>query len=32
MLEWNPTWGGLGGSITATQYMWMDHIYISGKP
>jgi hypothetical protein len=32
MLEWNPTWGGLGGSITTVQYMWMDHIYISGKP
>ena len=32
MIEWNPTWGGLGGTITAAQYMWMDHMYISGKP
>lgn len=30
--QWNPTWGGLGGTISAAQYQWMDHLYISGKP
>jgi len=32
MIEWNPTWGGLGGTINTAQYQWMDHVYISGKP
>jgi uncharacterized protein YjdB len=31
-MKWDPTWGGLGGTISADQFMWMDHIYISGKP
>jgi PKD repeat protein len=30
-LNWNPTWGGLGGVITAPFFAQMDHIYISGK-
>jgi hypothetical protein len=30
-LNWNPTWGGLGGTVTADMYLWMDHIYLSGK-
>ena len=31
-LEWSPTWGGTGGTVPADQFMWTDHIYISGKP
>ena len=31
-IEWSPTWGGTGGTVPADQYMWVDHIYISGKP
>jgi len=31
LFQWSPTWGGMGGSLSADQYMWMDHIYISGK-
>jgi hypothetical protein len=31
-MKWDPTWGGLGGSVPADQFMTMDHIYISGKP
>jgi hypothetical protein len=31
VLKWNPTWGGVGGKITAPFYMQMDDIYISGK-
>jgi hypothetical protein len=30
--KWNPTWGGLGGTVPADMYESMDHIYISGKP
>jgi len=28
---WNPTWGGSGRPVLADQYMWKDHIYVSGK-
>lgn len=28
----DPTWGGLGGTVPATQTMDFDHVYISGKP
>ena len=28
---WSPTWGGIGDRVTADQYMYMDHIYVSGK-
>jgi hypothetical protein len=31
ILQWAPTWGGIGGAVPAGQYMRMDHIYISGK-
>lgn len=29
--KFDPTWGGLGGTIPAEQYLYMDHLYISGK-
>jgi hypothetical protein len=29
--QWSPTWGGGGGHLTKTCYMWMDHTYISAK-
>jgi polysaccharide lyase-like protein len=28
---WSPTWGGTGDTVKATQHMYMDHIYLSGK-
>jgi subtilase family serine protease len=31
-MKWNPTWGGLGGTVPADMYESMDHIYVSGKP
>ena len=31
-MKWDPTWGGLGGTVPVDQFMTMDHIYISGKP
>jgi len=30
--KWNPTWGGSGGTRTRTDYMYIDHVYISGTP
>lgn len=31
--RWDPIWGGMGGNAkTRTDYLWVDHIYISGKP
>jgi hypothetical protein len=27
-----PVWGGLGGSVPATQTFDLDHFYMSGKP
>lgn len=30
-IVWNPTWGGIGDVVPADQWMWIDHIYISGK-
>jgi hypothetical protein len=32
VMRWDPTWGGLGGQVPADQYMYLDHIYVSGKP
>lgn len=32
VMRWDPTWGGLGGTVPADQYMYVDHIYVSGKP
>jgi hypothetical protein len=31
ILQWAPTWGGIGGVVPADQYERVDHIYISGK-
>lgn len=25
-----PIWGGTGGQVTQTQYLWVDHLYVSG--
>jgi uncharacterized protein YjdB len=30
-VTWAPVWGGTGDQIAATQYEYMDHIYLSGK-
>jgi hypothetical protein len=30
-VRWNPTWGGLNGTITAPFYAQMDHLYVSTK-
>jgi hypothetical protein len=31
LFQFSPIWGGTGGSVPADQFIWMDHIYISGK-
>jgi hypothetical protein len=31
ILQWCPVWGGTGGSVPAEQFMWMDHLRVSGK-
>ena len=31
LMKWNPTWGGLGGTVPASFTESMDHIYVSGK-
>lgn len=31
LFQFSPTWGGIGGSVPAAQYIWIDHLYISGK-
>jgi len=31
-ISWMPIWGGIGDTVAQTMYMWMDHMYISGKP
>ena len=31
LMKWNPTWGGLGGTVPADFTESMDHIYVSGK-
>lgn len=30
-LNWAPTWGGSGSTVSAEQSMMVDHIYISGR-
>jgi len=30
-ISWMPIWGGIGDTVAQTMYMWMDHMYISGK-
>ena len=32
VMRWDPTWGGRGGTVPADQFMYVDHIYVSGKP
>ncbi len=32
LYKWNPTWGGSGGTRTRTDYVLIDHVYISGVP
>jgi len=31
LVSWAPVWGGTGDNLAATQYEYMDHIYLSGK-
>jgi len=31
-MKLDPTWGGLGGTVPADQFMTFDHIYLSSKP
>lgn len=31
IIKFDPTWGGLGGTLPADQFIYMDHLYISGK-
>ena len=30
-LSWRPIWGGIGGTVSQTMFMWMDHYYASGR-
>lgn len=30
--KWDPVWGGMGGRRTQTEYIDIDHVYISGIP
>ena len=30
--KWNPTWGGTAGTRTRTDYIDIDHVYMSGLP
>jgi hypothetical protein len=29
--SWVPVWGGLGDIVENEMYIWLDHVYISGK-
>lgn len=31
LLHWAPVWGGTGGTVSATMFQQMDHLYVSGK-
>jgi hypothetical protein len=31
IFKWDPTWGGMGGTVPADQFMYVDHIRISGN-
>lgn len=31
MVQWSPTWGGLGDTVPADMYMRLDQVYISGR-
>jgi hypothetical protein len=26
-----PIWGGVDGTVASTQYLWIDHLYVSGR-
>ncbi len=30
-LLWEPIWGGMGGAVPATQYMWADRLAVGGR-
>jgi hypothetical protein len=30
-LDFNPIWGGRNAQLSRTQYMWVEHLYASGK-
>jgi hypothetical protein len=31
--RWDPIWGGMGGNAkTRNDYLWIDHMFIAGKP
>ena len=30
-LQWSATWGGGGDSVPADQFIWWDHVYVSGR-
>ncbi len=31
--RWDPIWGGVGGNAKSrTDYLWVDHVFIAGKP
>lgn len=32
IFQWGPTWGGIGGTVPADQYIWWDHVYVSMAP
>jgi len=29
--HFSPVWGGLGGTKARDEYLWVDHIYLSGR-
>jgi hypothetical protein len=31
LFQFSPIWGGTGASVPSEQFIWVDHIYISGK-
>jgi len=31
-LKLSPTWGGIGGTKTQTDYYWYDHVFVARKP
>jgi hypothetical protein len=30
-LYWSPIWGGMGDTVQSDMFMWMDHLYASGR-
>ena len=31
IVNWNPTYGGVGPAVLSDQLMWPDHVYMSGR-